>query len=86
MLSDFVVVADRHIVECQKRIADQIRRIREMECRGDDTMSSCELLATMRQSLALHKSHRENIIDCVKKRALRFPGLEVGQERVSLES
>ena len=63
MRPDFLVMADRHVLECRKRIADQIKRIRAMERRGDDTMFSRKLLATMKGSLAVHESHRENIPD-----------------------
>jgi len=42
-----------------------IRRIRAMERRGDDTTSSVEHLVTMKRSLALHESHRENILEAL---------------------
>ena len=38
-----------------------------MERRGDDMTSSLELLATMKRSLALHESHRENILDLLAR-------------------
>jgi len=60
---DLVVMADRHVIESRKHIADQIRRIRAMERRGEDTSFSRTLLETMRRSLAMHESHRENILD-----------------------
>jgi hypothetical protein len=62
MKPDALVMADRHIIESRKHIADQIRRIRAMERRGDDTTSSRELLK-MRESLAAHEAHRENILE-----------------------
>jgi hypothetical protein len=67
MRPDVLVMADRHIVESRKHIADQIRRIRVMERRGDDTTSSRELLATMKQSLAAHEAHRESILDSLAR-------------------
>ena len=67
MRLDLVAMADSHLVECRRRIADQIGRIREMERRGLDTTSSRELLATMKRSLALHESYRENILDLLAR-------------------
>jgi hypothetical protein len=67
MRPDALVMADRHIVEGRKHIADQIRRIRAMARRGEDTKSSRELLATMKQSLAAHEAHRENILDLLAR-------------------
>jgi hypothetical protein len=69
MRPDALVMVDRHIVEARKHIADQIKRIRAMVRRGEDTKSSRELLATMKESLAVHEAHRENILDLLARDA-----------------
>jgi hypothetical protein len=58
-------MADRHILAGRKLIADQIRRIRAKQHRGENTTFSRDLLATMRQSLVLQEAHRENILEMI---------------------
>jgi hypothetical protein len=38
-----------------------------MERRGEDTTSSSDLLATMKQSLAAHEAHRESILESLSR-------------------
>jgi hypothetical protein len=61
-------MADRHVIEARKHIADQIRRIRAMERRGEDTTFFRGLLAEMRRSLAVPETHHENILELIARR------------------
>jgi hypothetical protein len=67
MRPDSLVMADRHILEGRKRVAQQIKRIRAMERRGEDTSFSRKLLRTMRQALDVHEVRRNNILDLLTR-------------------
>jgi hypothetical protein len=54
LLRKSIAVAERHIAECEVRIAKQRELIANMEKLGVETARSKALLATFQQSLGLH--------------------------------
>jgi hypothetical protein len=54
--------AERHLVEYRQRIADQERRILELQRDGHSTEEAEKLLAEFRETQRLGEEHRELIL------------------------
>ncbi len=59
---DELAVADRHVAECQARIARQAELVRELEHDGHDTKDAENLLQVMKEGLAAIEAHRQHIV------------------------
>jgi|SRR5215211_8883162 hypothetical protein len=55
--------ADRHLLEGERRIADQIILIEELTAKGHDTTGAEELLRNFEQTRETWRVHRELILD-----------------------
>jgi hypothetical protein len=61
-LSDHLSMVERHILQCERNIAQQKIRIADLERCGRDAALSRGLLATFEQSIRLHHGHRDRIL------------------------
>src|SRR4051812_40022035 len=57
-----LAIADRHLVEGQLRIADQVALIAVLAARGAGTQQAEDFLALLNQTLAGWQDHRELIV------------------------
>jgi hypothetical protein len=71
--------ADQHITAGERRVAEQILRIEEMEQRGEDTQSAREILQTLEETLEQWRGHRLMILDTIVRLTDSLPELS-GQQ------
>ncbi len=57
-----LAVADRHVAECQGRIARQVELVRELENDGHDTKEAENLLQVTKEGLPAIEAHRQHIV------------------------
>lgn len=62
MLLQHLAQAERHIALGDQHLARQEALIAELDCNGHDTDGAKQVLATMRQSQALHVDARDRIL------------------------
>jgi aspartate aminotransferase-like enzyme len=59
--------ADQHIADGNRRVTEQILRIKEMEGRGEDTQRAREMLQTLEAALTQMRRHRQLILDQIAR-------------------
>ncbi|WP_262273638.1 hypothetical protein [Microvirga yunnanensis] len=59
---EHLVLADRHIVEGRRRVADQTKLVETMARNGQDTVMAARLLRTFEETLEAWLAHRRNIL------------------------
>jgi hypothetical protein len=64
---EHLIMADRHILAGEQRIADQMLRIAEMSGKGQDTQEARKLLLNYRDTLETWQAHRELIRDAIAR-------------------
>ena len=68
---DYLALADRHPAEGERRIADWVIRIKEMNARGEDTSQADQMLRLLQDTLGLWQEHRQMILDALARHTVR---------------
>lgn len=58
--------ADHHVLEGERRVAEQENRLAELGRDGHDTQLAQQVLASLKHSLELQYAHRALIIEALK--------------------
>jgi len=62
-----LALADRHLAEGERRVADQSALIRRMSGQGHDTAMAREFLKVLEQTLEQWRIHRQLILDAIAR-------------------
>ena len=65
---DHLALADRHIIEGRRRVANQTKLVETMARSGQDTVMAATLLRTFEETLEAWHAHRRNILQAIDGR------------------
>jgi hypothetical protein len=65
-----LILADRHLVEGEQRITEQLALIQRMTRQGYDTVVANDLLRLLEQTLTLWQEHRQLILEAIARHEL----------------
>ncbi|MCB8822865.1 hypothetical protein [Microvirga rosea] len=70
-----LIAADRHLVQGEQRITEQLALIQKLTEQGRDTALAGELLRLLEETMAIWQDHRRLILDAIARheRALAPP-------------
>ena len=72
---EHLIIAEQHITAGERRVAEQILRIEEMDRRGEDTQAARGTLQLLEETLEQWRGHRLLILDTIVRLALEPPRL-----------
>ena len=65
---DHLALADRHIIEGRRRVANQTKLVETMARSGQDTVMAARLPRTFEETLEAWHAHRRNILQAIDGR------------------
>ena len=68
-----LALADRHIAEGERRVADQTHRVEHLAEQGYDTARARDLLRLLEATLVNWRGHRELILETIARHAALAP-------------